>query len=69
MTNIDLDQLSNVTGGAGFNTGITGGLKVPNNKVPAPAKTTTGLQGHKVGTTTVFGPKSLEDMYWESKPF
>jgi hypothetical protein len=67
MTIIDLDQLSNITGGAGFNTGITGGLKVPNNKVPTPKKS--GLHPHTVGSTTVFGPKSLDDMYWESKPF
>ena len=35
---IDSNELSNVTGGAGagYNTGITGGIKGINNKVPRP---------------------------------
>ena len=67
MCTIDLDQLSTVTGGAARpqsgNTGITGGIKgVPNNKVPA-------LKSRRIGNTKVINNQSLDDMFWEVKPF
>ena len=49
---ISLEALSDVSGGCGcglshqtpdnFNTGITGGLKIPNNKVPRPGSSDPG---------------------------
>jgi hypothetical protein len=59
LTTLSFDDLAGVTGGTG-NTGITGGIKGINNKVP---------RAHRVGNVKVFGPKTLDDMYWESKPF
>ena len=46
---IDSNELSNVTGGAGagYNTGITGGIKGINNKVPRPSHS----HGHNTGIT------------------
>jgi hypothetical protein len=63
MNTIDLDTLSTVTGGAAGNTGITGGIKgVPNNKVPA-------LKTRRVGNVKLIGNQTLDQVYWESKPF
>lgn len=57
MTSIDIDQLAGVVGGASK-------TEQP-KKVAQPKK----LSARRVGNTTLIGNQSLDDMYWESKPF
>ncbi len=54
MTNIDLDQLATVVGGA--------------SKTQEPAKPKK-LSAHRVGNTKIINDQSREDMFWEVKPF
>jgi hypothetical protein len=83
MKTIEIEKLATVVGGAGFNTGITGGIKGINNKVPAPisAGHNTGITGgikginnkvpattHQIGHVKLFGNQTLEQMYWDAKP-
>jgi hypothetical protein len=72
LESISLANLGNVVGGAGagYNTGITGGLHIPNNRVPPPTQSggyNTGITGglnvpnnhvpppHRPGNTGITG--------------
>jgi hypothetical protein len=58
MTHIDLDQLTTVVGGAAAS-------KTEQPKAEHAKK----LSVRRVGNTKLIGNQSLDDMYWESKPF
>jgi hypothetical protein len=61
LTTIDTNALSNVTGGAGWNTGITGGLTGINNQVPRPPQGgwNTGITGGLTGINNKVPPPAL----------
>jgi hypothetical protein len=49
---------------------VTGGIKAPATKpVTKPASTAKPLKAHRIGNTKVINNQSLDDMFWEVKPF
>ena len=65
LESLSLDQLAAVTGG------LAQPLVRPAAaaKAAAPAKPAAPLAQHKVGNVKLIGNQTLDQMYWDAKPF